>query len=71
MPRAVLGPGGAAPGGFGGSPPGSDPAGSLPLRPFLDRADAEARRSKGMMACSPHLSIWLESERIPLPKENR
>jgi hypothetical protein len=25
MPRAVLGPGEAVPGGFGGSPPGSDP----------------------------------------------
>src|SRR5215218_8978996 len=32
---AVLGPGGAVPGGFGGSPPGSDPAGLRPSSPGL------------------------------------
>jgi hypothetical protein len=34
-PRAVLGPGEAAPGGIGGSPPGSDLAGLQPSGPVL------------------------------------
>src|SRR5215218_6563536 len=47
-PRAMVGPGGeAAPGGFGGSPPGSDSCRIAAPRPLCGQADAEVVNSTG------------------------
>jgi hypothetical protein len=67
----MLGPGGAAPGGFGGSPPGSDPAGLRRHVGFADRADDEVigqRRERSTSLYSLHRARELDGDDGLLPE---